>query len=839
MIRMTTMTVLAALLLPIGMMRAKASADDGATKDAAAENKNTEGNATHETQRNSKDAEESEPPDWSEPIEDLEFRLSVTRKEYQAWELPTFVIEVRNAGDDPVTAQTVKKVFKSGQRSDLRFSFRDPQGPQADRWTTPEIRLDMQKFVGLKPGKTMSATVTMAAYPLTAGQHAIGLGVLGNRGTPELKTNSVTLTVLPPGVQNRKELKRFLKPYSAGETPILAGFVPNKTTLVEGEPIFATFMVENPRDKLFAFAFGGDYRGADRHNRFKIDVIGPDGKPVEDPTKFPGDFGGMVYGRTARGHEATVEAVDLLKYRAIAGPGKFKVTCRFDLTASWNEPKEASFNVPVETTYELTILPRDPANVERVLNEYFGEANQTGGLALDKLIETISSFGQESAVAGLQSMGTERDVEHRVAAAKGLGKIAAASAMEALFRMNHDAVVEVRAAVIAALGAFTDGRAVETVVKSLADTDEPIRGAASAALGRMKTDAAIDALIERLPKSDPEDRAAILRGMGTSKSPRVFAIIVESLASQEVVIWKAALDAIVNYSPVEAAEALQPFAANSPNMDFREVVVRTIAETLRQPIEMDWLTPVIKSRKGSNGDVPRLMRLYGGERAVPALLSCLDFENPVVKSGYRNGYNSAIIDDQLACEGAMAIPWSADEAKLEENRLTLQRLKAWVEYWQAHPNKEGPLPANLKHAQEEKLWGQEVDDLSIHARVNRTVWPAGLPQVVSFDARGKGGQGSVMFASRPEVVEVEVNGEWYELPKEGNLSVCGSWTPHRGDAFRALQLDGRWRRKTDGQALELKPGDYTVRVAVSRTPAEKRTGVATSKPVTFEVIPTE
>jgi hypothetical protein len=54
-----------------------------------------------------------------------------------------------------------------------------------------------------------------------------------------------------------------------------------------------------------------------------------------------------------------------------------------------------------------------------------------------------------------------------------------------------------------------------------------------------------------------------------------------------------------------------------------------------------------------------------------------------------------------------------------------------------------------------------------------------------------------------------------------------------------LQLDGRWRRKTDGQAMDLKPGKYTVRVAISRTPEADRTGVATSKPVTFEVIPTE
>jgi len=839
---MTTMMVLAALLLPIAMMRAKASADDGATKDAAPENKNIESNATHETQRNSNDAEESEPPDWSEPIEDLEFRLSVTRKEYQAWELPTFVIEVRNAGDDPVTAQTVKKVFKPGQRSDLRFCFRDPQGPQADRWTMPEIGLDMQKFVGLKPGKTMTETATMVAYKLKPGRHTIGLAVLGFKQIPELKTNRVTLTVLPPGVQDQKELKRFLKPYTVVQTPILAGFVPNKTTLVEGEPLFATFVVENHDEEAFTFTFGGDDRAVGRHNRFKIEAVAPDGSPVEDPSKH-GDFGGMVYGLTALGHETTAVKLDLLKYRAIAGPGKFKVTCRFDLTASWNEPKEANFNVPVETTYELTILPRDPANVERVLKGWFAEANKTGALPLDELIETISSFGKESAVAGLQSMGTEGDIEHRVAAAKGLGMIATKPALEALLQMNRDAVVAVRAAAVAELAAFADARALEKVIQAVTDSNEPIRKAAAVALGQMKTDAAIDALIERLSGSDLEVRASILRGMGTSHSPRTFEIVVRALASQDDVIRRAALDAIANYPAEQAAGILRPYAATEPDMDFREAVVRKLAQDLKQPIEVKWLTPVIKSRQGVNiAGVARLLRDHAGEEAAPALLSCLDFENPAV----RDNSNFAILKEHASCRGALMFPWNVyrgadakEAAETEENRQTLRKLKAWVEYWQAHPGKVERLLPVLSREEDEKTWGDWVDDLRIRTPLNRSVWPEGLPQIVTVDHRAPKSGGATPILSLPEVLEVEVNDEWYLLPKGANLWVRDFTGNNTGNGWLHLQLDGRWRRKTDGQALELKPGKYTVRVAMSRTPAEKRTGVAMSKPVTFEVIPTE
>ena len=88
-------------------------------------------------------------------------------------------------------------------------------------------------------------------------------------------------------------------------------------------------------------------------------------------------------------------------------------------------------------------------------------------------------------------------------------------------------------------------------------------------------------------------------------------------------------------------------------------------------------------------------------------------------------------------------------------------------------------------------------------------------------------------------VEVEVNSEWYTLAKDADLSVYGRWHINADNLGQDLQLDGRWRRKSDGRPLELKPGKYTVRVGVSRTPVEKRTGLATSKPIKFEIIPTK
>jgi hypothetical protein len=499
------------------------------------------------------------------------------------------------------------------------------------------------------------------------------------------------------------------------------------------------------------------------------------------------------------------------------------------------------FRVPVETTYKLTILPREPANVQRVLAELFDQSYKTSGTPLWRLIDTICSFGKEAAVPGLVKMAIDGDATHRIAAIRGLGKVTTSQSLDALLQADQEEQIAVRVAAIKALGAFTDPPAVEAAVKALSDPNELICTTAATALGSMKTDAAIDALITRLPDSRPSVDAAVLRAMGASGSPRVFDIIVRSLANDEDAIRRAALDAVINFPAEQAANALKPYAADA-DMDFREEVIHRLAKSLKQPIDPQWLVPVIKSRNGARsiGIAPRLLRLYTGDKAAPALLSCLDFENPAVRSYY----NKTIMDQQLPCDG-LAVPWNADlnrdgtPDEIAQNRRTLQRIKHWVDHYEANPWTEPPRPWRLDHEEEERTWGDPVDDLSIRARVYRSVWPAGLPQVVTIDARGHPGQGSVNFSKRPDPLEVEVNGTWYHCDPNTSLKVTGSWNAYHGHRLHDIQLDDRWRRKSDGQPLDLTPGKYVVRIRLSITPKGKQTGLAVSKPVKFEVIPTQ
>jgi len=790
---------------------------------------------------------------WSEPIEGLQFRLSAARTEFQSWELPTFVMEVQNRGYKAVTEKRAQSLFGDGRHGPgLRFLFEDQykRAFNPNVKMAPRIHLDVQKLVGLEIGDSMKQTLTLTAIgdlvfqqsapvDLKPGRYTIGIGKIGPRLAADLKTHAVTLNILPPGVKNNAELAAFLRPYRINNQSLKAGFVPNKTTLVWGEPTFVTFTVQNLDEETFTFEFGGDYRGSGRHERFKIKVTHSDGNLLPDPSRgFHG--GGLLTPRVVQGRDVVVETVELADFRSLPGPGEYTVSCRFDLMQHWVMRGEPEFRVPVETTYKLTILPREPANVRRVLAELFDQSYRTSGTPLWKLIDTICSFGKEAAVPGLVKMATDGDATHRIAAIRGLGKVTTSHSLDTLLQADQEEQIAVRVAAITALGAFTDPPAVEAAVKALSDPNDLICTTAATALGSMKTDAAIDALIARLPDARPPVGAAVLRAMGATQSSRVFDIIVRSLANDGDAIRRAAVDAVTNFPAEQAANALKPYTTDS-DMDFREEVIRKLAESLKQPIEPQWLVPVIKSRNGARsiGDAPRLLRLYTGDKAAPAILGCLDFENPAV----RNYYNLTVMNQQLACDG-LAVPWNADlnrdgtPDEIAQNRRTLRCIKHWVDHYQANPTAEPPLPWRLDREEEEKTWGDPVDDLSIRARVYRSVWPAGLPQVLTIDARGHPGQGSVNFSERPDPLEVEVNGTWYHCDPNTSMKVTGSWNAYHGNPSQDIQLDNRWRRKSDGQPLDLTPGNYIVRIRLSITPKDKQTGLAMSKPVKFEVIPT-
>ena len=139
----------------------------------------------------------------------------------------------------------------------------------------------------------------------------------------------------------------------------------------------------------------------------------------------------------------------------------------------------------------------------------------------------------------------------------------------------------------------------------------------------------------------------------------------------------AAVKALATFGSNEAIAALQKQVATN-DLSLRYQVVHELAETLHQPMQPDWLLPILMGRGFSPEwmDSLRLMRLYGGDRAIPSLLSCLDF---TVGWSWRNWW---LLETVKSCPKPPAIDYTHNpnrEGQPDEvarNLRTLEALKA-------------------------------------------------------------------------------------------------------------------------------------------------------------------
>ena len=97
----------------------------------------------------------------------------------------------------------------------------------------------------------------------------------------------------------------------------------------------------------------------------------------------------------------------------------------------------------------------------------------------------------------------------------------------------------------------------------------------------------------------------------------------------EIELQRAAVSALVKFSGSNAVAVLSQHI-NTNFLSLRYDIVRALADQLHQPMEAEWLLPVLMGREYNNTrgwmDSLRLLRLYGGEKAIPTMLSCVDYD---------------------------------------------------------------------------------------------------------------------------------------------------------------------------------------------------------------------
>ncbi|MDA1053770.1 MAG: hypothetical protein O3C40_25255, partial [Planctomycetota bacterium] len=241
-------------------------------------------------------------PVWSEPLDGLEVRLRTERTTWQSWQQPVVVLDVRNAGEKTIPAADLRRRVPVDRRNGLMLMRKPTAVPPESTYLRLEIqvRFDVDSIPDLQPGETFSLPIALASTFLSydsglqADDVSIGVGRVLPRFEPQFVSNLVAVQILPPGVRSMPELAALLKQYDADGRAIEAGFVPAATTLVDGERLRMTFLVRNSGQEMFAYSFGGDYRGANRHNRFKVEIRDARGELLPDPAGQFGDFGGLL-----------------------------------------------------------------------------------------------------------------------------------------------------------------------------------------------------------------------------------------------------------------------------------------------------------------------------------------------------------------------------------------------------------------------------------------------------------------------------------------------------------------------------------------------------------------
>jgi hypothetical protein len=437
----------------------------------------------------------------------------------------------------------------------------------------------------------------------------------------------------------------FLQSYTTNQISIVAGFVPDASRIIVGEPIFLTFVVSNRTDQPFQFSFFGD-------SNFRIAATNAAGIPIRNRHPGWGGDGGGSSVSVLRG-KAYNERVLLDNWCGFDRPGEYTVTCRYLFP---NYPNGNTFLAPsIVTVFKLTVLPTDPNRITEIIKTW-GHVVETNG-SLHEAAQALAEINDPRTIPFLAVL-VMKDSDINYIAADALARftnnLAAADALTSALKNGGEFNIYVPQIASTALRNFhqTD-RAARTLLPGLTNSDANVRIQTARAVSWTGSGLAFAPLCALLKDETNTVRYAAAEAIGRLGDARSFAVLTNCLTSSDF--------------------ALRIDAVNG---------LRVLGRT----VEPAWVKPMILSG-GENirtyYDAIDLLRMYGGDKAAPGLASCLHFDDPSV----RHPYNFRLM---LALEFCPNGPkyfykWTCDqnrdgtEEEIAENRQILSEVKAWLE----------------------------------------------------------------------------------------------------------------------------------------------------------------
>ncbi len=129
-----------------------------------------------------------------------------------------------------------------------------------------------------------------------------------------------------------------------------------------GENVLVHFVLQNTGDTPFAASWGGDYRGASRHLRFKVVATDEAGQAAEDPDPSPVCMGGIGGPKKLEPGDRFTTSLPLMRYCDIVKPGVYTIRATHDF--GW---KEGERKRPVGET-KITFKMPNPQQARQIVS---------------------------------------------------------------------------------------------------------------------------------------------------------------------------------------------------------------------------------------------------------------------------------------------------------------------------------------------------------------------------------------------------------------------------------------------------------------------------------------
>ena len=292
--------------------------------------------------------------------------------------------------------------------------------------------------------------------------------------------------------------------------------VPDKTTIMLGEPIYVSFIVDNHSDQNLQVLVGGDYRnGLGRPESFTVTVQGEDNRQVPQPDAGPGmggvsgpvpiPAGGNYAFRLFLPNWATFQEVGgyTMVARRILNLGKH--------TSDLYDIRTKTIDVQTEASTKLWVVPLDEAKMGNIIDylgsamlskysseseeatdaldyihderviPYFLKASETNRYGLKfSALHALSKFDSEPAFMALQREleSEEEDINILLAAAWGLVRSPHPEAIPYLLSKRQHPYEGVRMTILHALGEMQPDKAIPILQEMTHDESERVSAGA-------------------------------------------------------------------------------------------------------------------------------------------------------------------------------------------------------------------------------------------------------------------------------------------------------------------------------------------------------------------------